>query len=155
MSRPAPPTYKTRNWPAYSKPVGATGSSPPAHALKRRGALTIWFDPEMSWEAAPTGRRGRRQSYSDTAIQTCLTMKGEGRLGNRPVACFSPERAEPRAVRHGAPADDRVCRALVAAGWSRLDGSRRQHAVSSHCPAGDLHRKSAQRGQKTLDVNIP
>ena len=29
----------------------------------------------MSWDAAPTGRRGRQQSYSDAAIQTCLTMK--------------------------------------------------------------------------------
>lgn len=63
MSRPTPPTYKTRNWPAYNK------------ALKRRGSLTVWFDPEMSWDAVPTGRRGRRQTYSETAIQTCLTMK--------------------------------------------------------------------------------
>jgi len=37
------PTYKTRNWPAYNK------------ALKRRGSLTIWFDPAMIWDAAPTG----------------------------------------------------------------------------------------------------
>lgn len=29
----------------------------------------------MNWEAAPTGRRGRQQSYSDAAIQTCLSMK--------------------------------------------------------------------------------
>jgi hypothetical protein len=29
----------------------------------------------MSWEAAPTGRLGRRRTYSDAAIQTCLTMK--------------------------------------------------------------------------------
>ena len=35
----------------------------------------IWFDPEMSWDAAPTGRRGRQQTYSDAAIQTCLSMK--------------------------------------------------------------------------------
>lgn len=63
MSRPTPPTYKTRNWPAYNE------------ALKRRGSLTIWFDPEMSWEAAPTGKRGRQQTYSDAAIQTCLSMK--------------------------------------------------------------------------------
>lgn len=63
MSRPTPPTYKTRNWPAYNE------------ALKRRGSLTIWFDPEMCWEAKPTGRRGRQPSYSDAAIQTCLTMK--------------------------------------------------------------------------------
>ncbi len=29
----------------------------------------------MSWDAAPTGKRGRQQTYSDAAIQTCLTMK--------------------------------------------------------------------------------
>ena len=63
MSRPAPPVYRTRNWPAYNE------------ALKRRGSLTIWFDPEMTWEAAPTGKRGRQPDYSDAAIQTCLTMK--------------------------------------------------------------------------------
>ncbi|MFP3386015.1 IS5 family transposase, partial [Tritonibacter sp. SIMBA_163] len=56
-------TYRTRNWSAYNE------------ALKRRGSLTIWFDSEMSWDAAPTGRRGRQQTYSDAAIQTCLTMK--------------------------------------------------------------------------------
>ena len=63
MSRPTPPTYKTRNWPAYNE------------ALKRRGSLTIWFDLTMSWEAAPTGKRGRQPAYGDAAIQTCLTMK--------------------------------------------------------------------------------
>lgn len=63
MSRPTPTTYRTRNWPAYNE------------ALKRRGSLTIWFDPEMNWDAAPTGRRGRQQTYSDAAIQTCLSMK--------------------------------------------------------------------------------
>ena len=63
MSRPPHLTYKTTNWPAYNA------------ALKRRGSLTIWFDPEMSWDAAPTGRRGRQRTYSDAAIQTCLSMK--------------------------------------------------------------------------------
>jgi hypothetical protein len=63
MSRPTPPTYKTRNWPAYNE------------ALKRRGSLTIWFDPTMTWDAAPTGRRGRQPAYSDAAIQSCLTIK--------------------------------------------------------------------------------
>ena len=37
--------------------------------------LAIWFDAEMSWDAAPTGRRGRQPDCSDAAIQTCLTMK--------------------------------------------------------------------------------
>ena len=63
MSRPTSPTYKTRNWPAYNE------------ALKRRGSLTIWFDPAMTWDAAPTGKRGRQPDDSDAAIQTCLTMK--------------------------------------------------------------------------------
>ena len=36
-----------RDWPACNE------------ALKRRGSLTIWFDPAMNGEAAPTGRRGR------------------------------------------------------------------------------------------------
>ena len=63
MIRPTPPAYKTRNWPSYNG------------ALKRRGSLTIWSDPAMSWEAAPTGKRGRQPACSDAAIQTCLTMK--------------------------------------------------------------------------------
>ena len=63
MSRPTPPAYKTRNWPICNE------------GLKRRGSLTIWFDPDMVWAAKPTGKRGRQPDYSDTAIQTCLTMK--------------------------------------------------------------------------------
>ena len=63
MSRPSTPTYKTLNWPAHNK------------ALKRRGSLTIWFDPDMPWAAKPTGKRGRQPVYSDAAVQTCLTMK--------------------------------------------------------------------------------
>ena len=46
-----------------------------ANALRRRGSLTIRFDPAMTWQAAPTGKRGRQAYYSDAAIQTCLTLK--------------------------------------------------------------------------------
>jgi len=63
MSRAIPPAYKTRNWPAHSE------------ALKRRGSLTIWFDPAKILEAAPTGKRGRQPDDSDAAIQTFLTIK--------------------------------------------------------------------------------
>ncbi len=91
MSRPTPPTYKTRNWPAYNE------------ALKRRGSLTIWFDPEMNWDAALSGRRGRQQTYSDAALQTCLSMK----------VLFGMALS----------ADDRFCREPAAAGWPRLVGA--------------------------------
>jgi hypothetical protein len=63
MSSWAPTTYKTTNWSAYNE------------ALRQRGWLTIWFDPEMVWRPAPTGKRGRQPSFSDAAIQTCLSMK--------------------------------------------------------------------------------
>ncbi len=63
MSRPNTPTYKKLNWPSYNE------------ALKRRGSLTVWFDPDMAWAAKPTGKRGRQPAYSDAAVQTCLTMK--------------------------------------------------------------------------------
>jgi hypothetical protein len=63
MSKPVPSTYRTTNWPAYNA------------ALKQRGSLRIWFDPEMEWLAAPSGRRGRPATFSDAAIQTCLMLK--------------------------------------------------------------------------------
>lgn len=78
MSRPTPPTYKTGNWPTYNE------------ALKRRGSLTIWFDPEMNWEATPTGRRSRQQSYSDAAIQMCLSMKVLFGMTPSPSAALMP-----------------------------------------------------------------
>jgi hypothetical protein len=53
----------TTNWADYNA------------ALKRRGSLTIWFDPEMKWDAELSGKRGRSRTFSDAAIQTCLTMK--------------------------------------------------------------------------------
>jgi Transposase DDE domain len=63
MSKPLQANYKTKNWPDYNA------------ALKNRGALTIWFDPKMCWKPEPSGKRGRRPTYSNAAIHTCLTMK--------------------------------------------------------------------------------
>ena len=63
MSSWSPTKYKTRNWPSYNT------------ALKQRGSLSIWFDPEISWHAPRTGKRGRQPEFSDAAIQVCLTMK--------------------------------------------------------------------------------
>ena len=63
MSKPVPVTYRTTNWRAYNA------------ALRQRGSLLIWFDPEMDWLAAPRGGHGRPATFSDAAIQTCLTLK--------------------------------------------------------------------------------
>ena len=63
MSKPTPPTYRTTNWRSDNA------------ALKQRGSLLIWFDPETEWLAAPTGKRGRSATFTDAAIQACLTLK--------------------------------------------------------------------------------
>ena len=76
MSKPTPPTYRTKNWPAYNK------------ALKDRGSLTIWFNPEVTWKAAPTGKRGRQPRYSDAAIQACFTLEVLFRMPLRQATGF-------------------------------------------------------------------
>lgn len=63
MSSWIPTKYRTRNWAEYNL------------SLKQRGSLSIWFDPQMAWEAEASGLRGRQQTYSDAAIQACLTLK--------------------------------------------------------------------------------
>lgn len=81
MSRPTPPTCKTRNWPAYNE------------ALKHRGSLTIWFDPAMAWEAAPSGKCGDQRKWIARAVVSAakshvafgLTLK-EARQAERLLA---------------------------------------------------------------------
>ena len=52
MSKPNTPTYKALNWRAHNK------------TIKRRAAMTIWFDPDVVWAAQPTAKRGRQPVYS-------------------------------------------------------------------------------------------
>ena len=63
MTKPKPLTYRTTNWRGYNA------------ALKQRGSLHIWFDPETVWLAEASGKRGRPVTFTDAAIQACLTLK--------------------------------------------------------------------------------
>ena len=63
MSKPAPARYRTMNWSAYNA------------ALRRRGSLLVWLDREMEWHAAKSGHPGRPETFSDAAIQFCLSLK--------------------------------------------------------------------------------
>ena len=87
----------------------------------------------MTWDAAPTGRRGRHQTYSDAAIQRCLFNEG--------------------LARYGAPANDWFRREPAGVGQLGLSGARLQHTVSS--VARQANGPFAERGQKTLAVNTP
>jgi hypothetical protein len=56
--------YRVRNWREYDR------------GLIGRGDLTLWFSPDLVWHAPKgTGKRGRPQVFSDTAIQCALTLK--------------------------------------------------------------------------------
>jgi len=63
MSKPAPARYRTTNWSAYNA------------ALRRRGSLLVWLDREMEWLAPASRRPGRPRTFSDAAIQFCLSLK--------------------------------------------------------------------------------
>lgn len=120
MSSWAPTKYKTRNWPSHNT------------ALKQRGSLSIWFDPEMDWTPPPTGKRGRQQQFSDAAIQTCLTLKV---LFGMVVIVRAIGPSD-----NGDPADTGLRRELAAVGqvnWAVPD-------FSTLC-----------RRQKTLNVSLP
>ena len=76
MNKPTPKIYRTTNWSSYNS------------ALINRGNLSIWFDPKTQWYAQPKGKHGRNQTYSDTAIQSCLMIKSLFRLSLRMVTGF-------------------------------------------------------------------
>ncbi len=63
MSKPQPARYRTTNWSSYND------------ALRRRGSLLVWLDRGMEWSASKRGRPGRPETFSDAAIQFCLTIK--------------------------------------------------------------------------------
>ena len=110
MSSWAPTTYKTTNWSDYNA------------VLKQRGSLIIWFDVDMAWDAKPLGKRGRKQTYSNTAIQTCLTIKVLFGLPLRQTTGFVESLL-----------------ALTGLEWSVLDFStlcRRQKTLSISIPYG-------------------
>ena len=57
MNRPNTPACKTQTWPAYNK------------ALRRRGSLAIWFDPDMVWG------RSRQASLGDSLFTATLLFR--------------------------------------------------------------------------------
>ena len=86
MSSWAPTKYKTKNWSSYDD------------RFKRRGLLSIWFDPEMIWTPPPSGKHGRQQQFSDAAIQTCLTIARQGIVKQCPERGIDEETLEVWAV---------------------------------------------------------
>ena len=57
--------YQVGNWPDYDR------------GLVRRSDLTLWISPEAidAWKPRPSGSRGGQRRFSDTAIETALTLR--------------------------------------------------------------------------------
>ena len=76
------PTYKTKyrvtKWPAYDR------------GLVDRGDLTLWISQEAiaAWKPRPSGARGGQRRYSDTVIETALTLRLLFRLPLRQTEGF-------------------------------------------------------------------
>ena len=114
--------YKTKNWPSYNT------------ALKPRGSLSIWFDPEMDWEPPPSGKRGGQQDYSDAAIQACLTLKVLFGMLLRQATGFVESLLK-----------------LAGLDWGVPDYSTLSHPIARQAHPQD----AVERGQKTLNVSLP
>lgn len=120
MSSWSPTTYKTRSLPSYKT------------ALKQRGSLSIWFDPEMEWHPPATGKCGRQPEFSEAAIQVCLTMK---------VLFWHPPSP-----------GDRVCRKSAASGRARLESAGLQHSVPPPEGIECRHSAARQSGWESYDT---
>ena len=66
--------YRLRNWSEYNR------------ALVQRGSLTLWITEEalQTWQASTReNKRGRPRTYTDTAIETMVTLQEIYHLGLR------------------------------------------------------------------------
>lgn len=70
--------YRVRNWSEYEA------------GLCRRGDLTIWFSEEalLDWHPPAGTKRGGQRRYSDTAIETALTVRAVYGLALRQTEGF-------------------------------------------------------------------
>lgn len=68
--------YRTTNWKSYNT------------ALKALGSLTVWFDKDMQWFAAASGKRGSSPKFFDASIQFCLTIRNLFALALRQTMGF-------------------------------------------------------------------
>jgi hypothetical protein len=77
-----------------------------------------WFDAEMAWAAKPSGHRGRRQAYSDAAMQqACLTIKVLFGLPLRQATGFVESLLELVGLDWAVPDFNTLCYPLPGSAW--------------------------------------
>ena len=132
MSKPSSARYRTTNWSSYTA------------SLRKRGALLIWVDKDMTWRAPRDGRPGRPAVFSDAAIQICLSIKVLFKLPLHQTAGMVASLLKLAGLDWPAPDFSTLCRGqktlAVQIPYRRADGPlnllvpSRDHAT--HDPAG-------------------
>ncbi|QEP30307.1 hypothetical protein [Pukyongiella litopenaei] len=80
-------------------------SKRPAHnvARKRRGSLTIWFDPEINWDAVPNGKRRHRAkkvAVSQPDPRDSNSLRDRRRRSGRKTLVQQTDSGDPDRTRH-------------------------------------------------------
>jgi len=71
--------YRIKNWLSYNQ------------SLISRGRMTLWLSEDVikGWYSSSTsGKRGRSSSYSDVAIESCLSLHYLFQIPLRMTQCF-------------------------------------------------------------------
>ena len=107
-----PTTYKTRNWAEYNL------------SLKQRGSLAIWFDPEMVWDAAPSGDEAVNKPIAARDAHAVIPPRKNAKM-------WKPDTPEARARNEAVRSSKYLGRAL----WRRWSGYHRRSRVETkmHC----------------------
>jgi hypothetical protein len=71
-------------------PFNVTNGSEYNESLRRRGDITVWIDDSVAdaWAAPASNRRGKPATYSNLAIETCLTVRSVFGLALRQTQGF-------------------------------------------------------------------
>ena len=143
MRKPALARYRTTNWSEYNA------------GLRRRGSLLVWLDREMEWAAPKRGRPGRPQTFSDAAIQFCLSIKVLFGLALRQTIGMVASRLGLAGLDWPVPDYSTLSRRQSETGpwprWGRVSLSNAHHSdpLSAHGgpsqPAGRQHRREDAR----------
>ncbi len=137
MSSWAPTKYKIMNWSACND------------SLKRRGSLSIWFASWMAWVPPPNGKRGRRQEFSDAAIQTRLTLKILFGLPLRQTTGFVESLLQPVGRDGAVPDFIPLCRPIARQAICNAnppDPPQQVHSSWHTCHSGRRLSPSGERG---------
>jgi len=108
--------HRIRNWKDYNR------------SLVQRGSITVWLSEDAleKWNATPTGKRGRPNTYSDDAILTALLIRFVFHLPLRALEGFLSSLMSIMGLYFCVPSYSQICRRAQNLGKELKRLTRRQ-----------------------------